>query len=218
MRLGCLGCLFLGIIILGVVIIVVGGVVFAPSVFTPPEQLPSAVEWSVADGQRSQQKIYEILRRDAKRSFRTDPLFFTEREINAFVTRHLEEVEGLPVSPLVVRLISGVAIVQGKTQFKAILRGVPFNYLAGFLPVSQIERPVWVEIKGRVVLEHGRIRKEREFLRFEPVEFRIGTLEAGTWFVSWVLGQSLLRWPVPKVIEEVVVEDGRAIVTTQSEG
>lgn len=218
MRLGCLGCLFFGIIVLGVVIIVMGGVVFAPSVFTPPERLPTAVEWSAADGYRAQQKIYEILRRDTNRSSRTDPLFFTEREINAFLTRHLDEVEGLPVSPLVVRLTPGIAVIQGKTKFKAILRGVPFNYLAGFLPASQIERPVWVEIRCRVALEHGRIRKEREFLRLEPVEFRVGTLEAGTWFVSWVLGQKLLRWPVPRIIHEVVVEEGRAIVMTQGGG
>ncbi len=216
MRLGCIGCLLLSVLLLGLGIIVGGGIVFSSSIFTLPEQPPTA-QWTAADGQRAQQKIFELLRRETRKSSRADPLFFTDKEINAFLARHLDEAEGISFSPLVVRLEPGVAVIQGKTQLKALLRGVLFNYLAQYLPATQADRPVWVEIKGRVRLEHGRIRKEREFLHFEPLGFQIGSLDAGTWFLSWMLGPKLLRWPVPKVIEEVVVEEGRVVVMTRSD-
>lgn len=203
------------VILVGLGIVIGGGLIFSTSIYNLPEKIPTS-DWTVADGQRAQQKIFELLRRETGRSFRTDPLFFTEREINAFLARHLDEVEGMPFSPLVVKLDPGVAVIRGKTQLKALLRGVPFNYIAQFLPTPQANRPVWVVIHGRVQLEHGRMRKEREFLRIEPTAFRIGDLEAGTWFLSWVLGPRLLRWPVPRVIEEVTVEEGRVMVSTQS--
>ncbi len=215
MRLGCLGCLILVAILVGLGIIIGAGIIFSTSIFNLPEKIPTS-DWTVADGQRAQQKIFELLRREAGKSSRTDPLFFTEKELNAFLTRHLDEAEGMPFSPLVVKLNPGVAVIQGKTQLKALLRGFPFNYMAQFLPTSQVDRPVWVVIQGRVRLEHGRMRKEREFLRIEPTTFQIGDLEAGTWFLSWMLGPRLLRWPVPRVIEEVVVEEGRVMVRTQS--
>jgi len=215
MRIGCLGCLLLTLILVGLGIIVGGGLVFSSSVFYHPEQPPSA-DWTSADGLRAQQKILEVVRRDSLKSARTEPIVFTEKEINAFLARHLEENAGMPFSPLVVKLDPGLIVVQGSTQLRTLLRGVPFNYLADALPASRTERPVWIVIRGKVRLEHGRIRKEREFVRLEPTGFRIGTLEAGTWFLSWMLGPRLMRWPVPKVVEEVVVEDGRVIVTTQT--
>ncbi len=215
MRLGCLGCLLLVTILVGVGLLIGGGVIFSTSMFNLPEKIPTS-DWTVADGQRAQQKIFELLRRETGKSSRTDPLFFTEKEIDAFLARHLDEVEGMPFSPLVVKLNPGVAVIQGKTQLKALLRGVPFNYIRNFLPASQLGHPVWVVIQGSVRLEHGRMRKEREFLRIEPTTFKIGDLEAGTWFLSWMLGPRLLRWPVPRVIEEVSVEEGRVMVRTPS--
>ncbi|MBI4611040.1 MAG: hypothetical protein HY726_18770 [Candidatus Rokubacteria bacterium] len=215
MRIGCLGCLLLAVILVGLGIMVGGALVFSSSIFYLPEAPPSP-EWTSADGLRAQQKILEVVRRDTLKSSRTDRIVFTEQEINAFLARHLEENARMPFSPLVVKLNPGLVVIQGSTPFKTLLRGVPFNYLADALPASRTERPVWIVIQGRVRLEHGRVRKEREFLRLEPTGFRIGTLEAGTWFLSWMLGPRLMRWPVPKVIEEVVVEEGRVTVTTQA--
>ena len=215
MRVGCLGCLVLAVLLVGLGIIVGGGFVFSTSIFNLPEQPPTA-EWTTADGQRAQQKILEIVRRDAGKSSRTGPLIFTEKEINAFLASHLEESGRMHFSPLLVKLNPEGVVIQGKTQLKALLRGVPFNYLAQLLPASQADRPVWVVIQGKVLVEHGRVRKEREFLHVEPVGFRIGALEAGTWFLSWMLGPRLLRWPVPNVIEAISVEEGRLIVITQT--
>ncbi len=199
----------------GLAIIVGGGFIFSSSTFNLPEKIPTP-EWTVSDGHRAQQKMFELVRRDTRKSSRTDPVIFTDREINAFLARHLEESERMPFSPLLVKLEPGFVEVQGQTQLRTLLRGFFFKYLAEFLPAAQTDRPVWVVIQGRVRLEHGRVRKEREFLRIEPSGFRIGDLDTGTWFLTWMLGPRLLRWPVPKVIEEVSVEEGRVIVTTPS--
>jgi len=140
MRVGCLGCLGLTVLLVGVGIVVGGGLVFSTSIFNLPEQIPTE-EWTTGDGQRAQQKILEIVRRDTGKSSRTGPLIFTEREINAFLARHLEESGRMHFSPLLVKLNPGGVVIQGKTQLKALLRGVPFNYVAQLLPASQSNRP-----------------------------------------------------------------------------
>lgn len=214
MKLGCLGCLFLAVVLLGFGIIIGGGLIFSTLIFNVPDPLP-ATAWAVSDGHRAQQKMAEVVLRDTLKSSRNDPLVFTGKEINAFLASHLEESERMSFSPLLVSLEPGLVVIQGKTQLKALMRGIPFNYLAQILPSSEANRPVWVVIQGTVRIEHGRVRKEREFFRIEPTGFRMGDLEAGTWFLSWLLGPGLLRWPVPKVIEDVRVEKDRMIVTTQ---
>lgn len=215
MKLGCLGCLVLIVGLLGLGVLIGVGFVLSTSIFNIPESLPPP-QWTPPDSQQVQQKLAEVLRRDTQKSARTDPLVFTEREINAFLTHHLEETEGLPFAPLLVKLTPGVVVIQGRTQLKTLLRGIPFNYLVEFLPASQVDRPVWVVIHGTVRIEPGRLRKDRRFLRIDPSRFRIGTQEMGTWLLSWMVGPKLLRWPVPKVIEAVLVEEGRVIVVTRT--
>jgi len=217
MRVGCLGCLVLAIVLVGLGIVIGGSLVFSSSIFNLPESIPTTPEWTSSDGQRAQQKLFEIVRRDTRKSSRTDPLALTEREINAFLVQHLEESERINFSPLLVKLNAGEVVIQGRTQLKALLRGVPFNYLVQYLPASQANRPVWVVIQGTVRIERDRVRKERKFLRIEPSGFRIGTQEAGTWLLSRMVGPKLLRWPVPKVIAAISVEAGRVVVITRTD-
>lgn len=214
MRLGCVGCLFLIILVLGAGFVLGGGLVLSTTIFNVPERLPTA-DWTRWDGQRAQQKIAEVIRRDTGKSPRTDPVVFTEREINAFLAHHLEESEAMPFSPLVVELAPRGAVIQGKTRLRALLKGIPFNYLADALPASQTEREVWVMIRGRVRFEPGR-GKERGVLRIEPTRFRVGTQEVGPWLLSRLIGPRLLRWSLPKVIEELSVEEGRVFVITRA--
>jgi hypothetical protein len=214
MRLGCVGCSFLLIILLGLGILVGGGLAFYTSIFALPEPLPLQ-NWTAADGYQAQQKIIEVLRREARESSRTDRLVFTEREINAFLARHLVDSAGIPVSPLLLKLRHGVVVIQGQTQLKSLAKGFPFNYLAGLLPASEAERPVWVVIEGVPTIGRAGFTRERETLKIEPTGFRIGHLPTGTWFLYWLLGPNLLSWPLPQVVEKISVEEGRLILITR---
>lgn len=215
MKLGCVGCSILAVALLGLGVIVGGGLIFSSSIFDVPERLPTP-EWTVSDGQRAQQKILEVVRRDTGKSSSTIPVVFSEREINAFLARHLEESERVQFSSIVVKLDHGVVMVQGMTPLQSLMREPPVRYLGQFLPAGRANRPVWVVFRGRVRMESGRVRRDRKYLRIEPTEFRIGAQEVGTWFLSWMVGPSLFRWRVPKVIEGVLVEEGLLTVVTET--
>lgn len=215
MRLGCVGCFILAVVLLGLGVIVGGGLVFSSSIFNVPERAPTP-EWTVSDGQRAQQKILELIRRDTGKSSSTIPVVFSEREITAFLARHLEESERWQFSSLVVKLDSGMAVLQGMTSLQFLMREAPFRYVAKFLPASRVNGPVWVVFRGRVRIEPGKVRKDRTYLRIEPTEFRIGTQEVGTWLLSWMVGPKLFRWRVPNVIDGVLVEEGLATVITET--
>ena len=91
MRLGCVGCLLvvLALVIFGVA--AAGAVFFSVNIFDEPEV--QIQPFTTADGYRAQQKLYEIVLRESERSGRADPITFTERELNAFLSRHLIDDE-----------------------------------------------------------------------------------------------------------------------------
>ncbi len=213
MRLGCLGCLVLAVVLVAIGIVVGGGFIFYTSVFALPDTIPKE-DWSAMDGSRAQQKLFEIALRESRESSRKDPVVFADKEVNAFLARHLVERAGIPVSPIIVRFHPGSVVIQGKTELKPLLRGIPFNYLADLIPRSTTIEPVWVVLRGTLRIDRRQAGRERSVLRIEPTGFRIGNLDTGTWFLSWVLGHDLLSWHVPSVIERIDLEEGRAVVVT----
>src|SRR5437879_9626078 len=103
MRLGCVGCLLvvLALVIFGVA--AAGAVFFSVNICDEPEV--QIQPFTTADGYRAQQKLYEIVLRESERSGRADPITFTERELNAFLSRHLIDAAGLSFSPISVALL-----------------------------------------------------------------------------------------------------------------
>ena len=213
MKVGCLGC-FLLLLIMAVVF--VGGAValyFSGAVFDTPA-MPRA-EYTPSDGYRAQQKLFDLVSRDSRRSS-LEPVVLTEREVNAFLARHLEEGEGIPFSPLVVRLFPGTIEVRGQTTLVNLFRGFPFSLLADYLPTSTLNRPVWVTVSGTIQVERRRSRTEREYGQFQVSQFSLGNQELGPWVFSLMLGwreQSLLRWQLPPVVDTITIEQGRLIIT-----
>src|SRR6266849_119982 len=98
MRLGCVGC-FLLIVVVLVIAVLVGAILFlSVNIFGTPDVRP--VSYSREDGYSAQQKLFEVALRQSGRSSRKDPIVLSEREANAFLSRHLAEGVGVPVSPL----------------------------------------------------------------------------------------------------------------------
>src|SRR3989304_2309002 len=160
-RMGCFGLLLI------LAVALVGGAValyYAGSLFDMPA-IPS-IEYTPSDGHRAQQKLFELATRDSRRS--AESVVLTERELNAFLARHLEESEGLPFSPIIVRLSPGTIEVQGRTTLVNLFQGFPFSLLAEYLPAPALDRPVWVTVGGAIARQRPRSRGARGPLRSPP--------------------------------------------------
>ena len=218
MRLGCVGCLLVILIIVIFGVGAAGAVFFSANIFDEPEV--QVTPFTTSDGYRAQQKLYEIVLRDGKRSSRADPIVFTERELNAFLSRHLIDAADLSFSPISIVLFPDNTIeFRGRTLLRNLMQGVPFAQIAPYLPKSRADQPVWVRIRGELRLERGTVQRDREYGRLDVAEFALGTQPIGAWVLKFMLGgagQSLFRWPVPSVVKGITVEDGRLIVQTRA--
>ncbi len=216
MRVGCVGCLLLILVIVIFGVAAAGAVFFSANIFDEPEV--QVQPFTTGDGYRAQQKLYEIVLREGQRSSRVDPVVFTEREINAFLSRHLIDAADLSFSPISVVLLPDNTIeFRGRTMLRNLMQGIPFAQLAPFLPKTRADQPVWVRVRGQLRLERGTMRREREYGRFDVSEFALGTQPIGAWVLTLMLGQAgrdALRWQVPSVVHSIIVEDGRLVIRT----
>lgn len=217
MRLGCFGCLGLILLVLVVAVAIAGVVFLSGNILEPPEVRPSG-RVTRADGYSAQQKLYEVVLRQSGRSARQDPVVLTEPEVNAFLSNHLAESVGLPLNPLSVRFARGQIEVQGQTSLRNLLQGPPLAQLIPYLPERRLEQPVWVTVRGRIVIEPAPPSSTRGYGRVELREFALGKQPLGTWLLTLMLGSTgsrLFRWQVPAVVEEIQLEDGRAVIRTR---
>jgi hypothetical protein len=206
-RFGCIGCFSIIAVIALVAVVLLGGIALSTNIFEVPD-LPRQ-DFSQEDGRRFQQKLAEIMLREANISSRRDPIVISQRELNAFLQRHLLESEKIRVSPMVVQFTRGTIEVQGHTELRYLLAGYPFSFIAQYLPQSATNRPVWISVKGRVKVERGRGE-------FVAQDFTLGRQSLSPWLLSWLFGGAgsrLMQWRVPASVDRITIEEGRAIVT-----
>lgn len=212
MKLGCVGCLLLTFIVL-TGLAIVGGVIFlSENLFATPDVRP--VSFSRGDGYAAQQKLYEILQRQSKRSARKDPLTISEREANAFLSRHLE-MSGLAMSPLIVRFEEGQIFAQGQTPARNLLRGPLIAQLLPYLPDIGLERPVWVTVRARIRAEGG---GSSPYASVDITRFELGRQPLSSFLLYVIMGPSgagLFRWPIPGVVDRIQIGDGQLTITTR---
>jgi hypothetical protein len=212
MRIGCFGCLGVVLLLLVVVALALGGVFMSTNLFAAPTI--RAVPYTRNDGYSAQQKLFELVQRQAGRSARRDPVVFTEAEANAFLSRHLDQA-GLPLSPIVVRFTKGELQVQGQTQARNLLKGPPFAQLLPYVKTSKLDEPVWVTVRGTVSID-GTGNSRTGHLSI--TDFALGKQPLGPFLLSILLGPSgggLLQWPVPAAVDAVKIGDGQLFVVTR---
>lgn len=216
MKIGCFGCLTLVVAVLVVVVGAAGFVFLSGNLLEAPEFLPT--RFTRGDGFSAQQKLYEVVLRQSGRSNRQDDVVLTEQEVNAFLANHLAEAADLPFNPLSVKFVPGLIEVRGRTPLRNLLQGPPFPQLLPYVPAERIDRPIWVTVRGGIVIEPGQAGSTRGYARVDLAEFSIGKQPVGSWLLSFMLGSTgsrLLRWQVPAVVHDVRLEEGRAIVRTR---
>ena len=212
LRLGCFGCLTT-IVLIAVVAAVAWGIAQAAR---PPDI--TGVPTSAADGLRAQQKIFEVLRRGAEGRARTVAL--TEGEVNAFLSRHLQEAGDLPLRNLAVRLPSDArAEISGQLPLAQLLAMPPASAVAAIIPGTWLRRDVWVSVRARVSLEGGERVREPRRLRLDVERFSIGRLPLPEVMLRVLLDPAalrLLRAPLPDAITGLRTEGGRLVIQSGS--
>ena len=212
-RLGCFGCLTVLILL---AVVGLGGwglvqVARAPDIAAPPT--------TAADGQRAQQKIFDVIRR--AHSGRPTTVTLTDREVNAFLSRHLVGAAELPLKNLAVRLPSdGQAEIAGQIPMRVLLGESVASTIGGLIPASWLDPTVWLSLRTRVTLESGGdARRERRHLRLDVERFWLGRLPLPSFMLRVLLDPlalRLLRWPMPDAIDGLRIEPGRLIIQTAS--
>ena len=216
MKPGCVGCF---ILLVGVTFLAVlaGGFLFLTgNILEEPQR--EILNWSPADASMARVKLSEILQRDTGQSGRQDPLVLTEREVTALVARHLAETAGLRFEPFAMRLIRGQFVLQGRTMLRSLLQGPPFAQLAPYLPPAQLDRLIWITVRGYVALQPGDPGAKPGRARVVLTEFNLGKQPVGHWPFSVVMGPAgwrLLDWPVPGVVRDIDIEERRVVIRTR---
>ena len=206
---GCLTVVLLSLLVLGIVW-------YGRGVFERPAA--SYEVGTVADGRRAQQRLFELSgkltagRRDQKRV----SVSISDREINAFLARHVSDE--LPFVDGAVRFLgNGVVEIAGRLPLRAVL-GDSVSPIARALPDRWARQPVWLRLRGPLLLEAGSGRSDRRQLRLEVDAFWVGSCRLPA-LVPGLLPEGPVpratRWPVSESIDSVVVEPGRLIVTSR---
>jgi len=208
-RSGC-GCGCLTVLIAA--LLVAGAAWFAAGMLERPEI--SHEIGAPADGHRAQQKLFELAgglapRRDGRRAAVT----LSEREINAFLTRHLSGE--MPLGEPGVRLLGdGVAEITGRLRLHTVL-GDTVGSVVRMLPGRWTDRPVWLRLRGHVRLETGTARGDVRRLRLDPDAVWIGRRRVPAAALTVIPSGPVARatrWPLPETVESVIVEPGRVTI------
>jgi hypothetical protein len=212
LRLGCFGCLTLIIL----VALVGVGAWGAFQVTRAPDI--AGVQTAPADGIKAQQKIFDVLRRAG--SGRPHAVTLSERELNAFLSRHLGETADMPFRRIAVRLPSdGHAEIAGQLPLRQLLDVPPLSALVAILPATWLDRGVWIALRARVTLEGSDGARDRRHVRLDVERFWVGRLRLPEVMMRVLLDPSalrLLRWRVPEAIEGLRIEPGRLVIQSAS--
>jgi hypothetical protein len=216
MNLGCTGCLILLVILICLAGLVGGFIVMSGNIFAEPRF--ESVDWSRSNASAARSKLEEIILRDSGHSGRQDPIVIPEREINGLVASRLAETAGLRFDPFAVRLARGQFLLRGRTIVRSLLQGPPFAQLASYLPASQLDRPIWITVRGSIAVQPGEPGRKRGQARVELTEFDLGRQPIGSWPFVMVMGSAgtgLLKLPVPGTVREIEIEDRRVVIRTR---
>jgi hypothetical protein len=148
--------------------------------------------------------------RDAGLSARQEPLILTDGEVNAFLEHHVQ-LRDAPVWPVHVVTARDRVELSGVTTVSRLVTSGLGPRVAGVVPRALQARPVWVAVRGTVVIGPG---GRAEFRTDSGVIGRQAVPIALFWRL---LGgrPSGLAWRMPRVVERIDSEPGRLVIHTR---
>ena len=208
-RLGCGGCsaTVLGLIAVAAVV-AAGGWAVTRTLQAPPVEPTS---FTREDGVRAQQKIVDLI----LHRVRDRTVLFSEAEVNAFVSRHLDPVE-LPVRDPIIRLRDGdILEIVGTVALARLVRESPLASLAEMLPAGWLARPIWLSIAARAATS----TEPRRMLHLEPRRLMLGRQRVPAFMLRLMLDPSSLRLTrivLPPEVQTVRIQRGRVVIEATS--
>jgi hypothetical protein len=152
-------------------------------------------------------------------SRRHTTLTFSQAELGAFLARQVGDATDLSISELrVVLPEANVAEIAARVRVRDVLKEPPLAAATHVLPQSWLERPVWLHLRGTARLEPETTGRKR-FLRIDVQQFWIGRQRLPAIVPRLILDPGalrILRWPLPRGVEDVTIEKGRVIVRAAS--
>ena len=171
-----------------------------------------------ADGRRAQQRLFELSGKapSSRRDQKSVTVTLFEREINAFLVRHLSDQ--LPLAEGSVHFVgNGIVEIAGRVTVRAVL-GDAAGSFARALPQPWASQPVWLRVRGPLRFEAGTARSSPRRLRIEVESFWVGSRRMPAAVLTILPEGPVLRatrWTVSGTIDSVVVEPGRLTVTSR---
>ena len=180
-----------------------------------------AAQGSPEDGQRAQQKIFELIRgEDSRPRGRAHQVVMTEAELNRFLSKNLVEAGKMPVAVRAVRLAGdGVVEFKGLLPLRDLLSASPLMPLENLVPAAWLERQVWLHLSAKASLELGATRSQRRYLRLDVLRFAVGRQPLPGSFLRLLPNpavQALLRWRMPESVEGLTIDPGAVVIKTSS--
>jgi hypothetical protein len=217
MKAGC-GC-FLALMVAGG--LAIGFVWVGVRMLEAPEWRAPAT--TPAEGKAAQEKLFQIVSGSARSRTANaprPPVVLSEREVNAFLSRHLGQVGELPLSDISVRLPArGRVEMVARVPLRHLLSEPPLAALgATRLPAGWVDRPVWLHIEAETSVEvvgNG----QRRYLRLDIWRFRLGQQPLPSVLPRLLLDPAtlgLLRWRMPDTVSDIVIERDRVVITRSS--
>jgi hypothetical protein len=176
----------------------------------PPEA--PAAEPDAAAGLRVQHTVAQLALREAGLTSRSDPLVVTPAEANAFLQRHFHMADP-PVWPLRVGLEAGAVEVAGPSTVGRLVERGGFGPLGTAIPAGLWGRPVWLTLRGRLVVRPGRGE-------LVPDAARVGRQPVPVpWLWTLAGGRPpSLTWTMPRVVERIEVTTDGLVIHTRPRG
>jgi hypothetical protein len=177
---------------------------------TPEEASPPTV--TAADGARAQQKLFDL----ARGVYRGRSVALSEAEVNALLAHHLVEARGARVGAPGARLLAGNHVeVTAQLPLGQMLDDAGVPLVGDLLSARWRARPVWLRVGAHVHVE----REPRRQLRLDVTDFTLGRQHLPARALQLLLDPAavgLLRWALPRDIEDVTVEPGRLVIRVAS--
>jgi len=170
-----------------------------------------ATQFTREDGVRAQQKIVDL----ALHRVRGGTVLFSEAEVNAFVSRHLDPAD-LPVRDPMIRLRDGdILEIVGTVALGRLVRESPLATLTEMLPAGWLARPLWLSVAARAATSS----EPRRTLRLEPQRLLLGRQRVPAFMLRLMLDPSslrLMRIVLPPEVQTVRIERGRVVIQATS--
>lgn len=214
MKLGC-GCT---LALLPVVGLAAGCLWVGAQMLRTPEISP--VSTTAAEGKAAQDKLFALIAGGSRGQKSTaGSVVLSERELNAFLSRHLGQVGELPLSDIGIRLPeSGRVEIVARVPLRNLLSEPPVAGVRGSIPTRWLDRRVWLHFDGDARVEAGG-SAGRRYLRLDLRRFSVGRQPLPTVLTRLMLDpatSALLRWRLPDSVIDITIEPGRAVVRTAS--